>query len=959
VASGGRLVLGGPQAELYAGIVDISGGGALWVEEGGLLSINMSSRVSVNGENPDRTDYSDDYIALNLESGSTLAVLGNFVTGDDIIAKSSADRRLIDILTSTAPVAIGDVKVYDSIPTPGVAIEQSSTLRGALSDGKRDATVDSPVKVADKPEDVTTLIEDVMTRPSAKWFPQRIIYSGSAALGNSGGVLNIPDNTRLIVKRDVTQNKEVKITKQGLINSGVGAAYGFLEIADGASITVTKGLDSTDPTLKLTNNSTSTSFGKLFVASGGTLIVAKEGTLDLSETSSTVILYGEIKVETGGIVALPTGYDNPTAPEIEWGPQNTVEGKITLVANSVAGTDILEVPTGGSTLYPRTPYIGPVEGLKTDDYSWVADDLTSEVTLEGTKLTLNDGKLSVTGANVPIGVGEAVVVEKGTLTVEKTATLKIETGGGGVNKTGTLTVGTEGSVVVDDKGTLDLNTLTVANDKNVVTLNGKIEVKRGGNINLPAFGTELSVDKDTWPQINYAGGGIKLNAGSKAKVGLTIGATDYVGPSEDSFLWEWAPGSLDNTSSVDLLADGEFAVTGVLTSVGASGTDASGNNTIVNTIVNKLTVNSGAVLTVPSTAGTRTTLKLDASGKLDVKGKIVLAPVTAAVGATPATLGGELNLIDVVTASAITLFQGGVIDVKNGAKLTLQAVETTSSGIAAQGPQIRWSGGSVKLNAGSTMLRGTALFVEPFGQNGSTELRWADTDLDTSLELKGAELVLTGKINIASPSFILYDRLILEDKANDETKETILTVPGAVTTGRTLTIADNASITVKGNAKLALNGSGGTTFARIALGSPSGERPAGRLVLEPAAKLSAAGATDTIVGYYSYTPTVAGDVRVTVSNENGGAATRGIYRIWLNALTTNVPSWLTYNTAADTQGSSGIDISIGGFRIASTYASTSNVIAGANATTPNTADPLVAGGGTYITFTGAAAAAVQ
>jgi hypothetical protein len=633
VEKGGTLVLGGPKADVYAGIVDISGGGALHVKEGAIFSINMSSRVSVNGTNPDSRDYSDDYIALNLESRSILAILGTFVAKDDIIAKSSAERRLIDILTSTAPVAIGAVKVYDSLP---LGKEESSMLGGALLSGKNEATEDSPVKVADTPLEVSTQLNALKFVTTN--YLQRIIYSGSAALGDSDDALNIPLNTRVIVERNVTQNRSLTIKdRDGGPASGSKNFAGTLEIAPGASITLQPGVDDKAPVLDIDLTA-----GRLVVAKGATLTVAKGATLDISMTDAIspappakeAVLYGTVEVAAGGTIELPDDYYtvDPTTCTINWGTDDdTGIGKIILKAGSTAEDN-------------GTNYIAPLPA-GAQDYSWAAADADSTVTLSGDTLTLN-GKLSVTKA-AGVTLDKKAIVESGsTLTVENGANgLTVATG----NK---LTVAAGASVAVKANSKLSLNGLTNATDKGAVTLAGLIEVEEDGTIVLPAL-TNGITDK-----INYEGtaSAIRLYRNSKAFNGA---ASKYVGPSTDNTPdspWEW--NQYPNTkkpSQVDLKAGGEFAVTGELTSEGTTNT---------NTIYTTLTVNRNSTLTVPM-------------GKT-----LTLANVNGSVGSLIVNDGGEIVLGGADTVLDLTALDSpalnnevlvkisGTIQVKSGAQLT-------------------------------------------------------------------------------------------------------------------------------------------------------------------------------------------------------------------------------------------------------------------------------------------------
>jgi hypothetical protein len=757
VDAGGTLVLGGPKAELYAGIVDIQGGGSLYVKEDGILSINRSSRVSVNGENPDRPDYSDGYIALNLESRSILALLGTFVDGDDIIAKSSAERRLIDILTTTAPVAVGAVKVYNSIPKAGVTIEPSSTLGGALVDGKNKATVDSPVKVADTAAEVTTLIEDVLIRPSAQWFTQRIIYSGDGALGDSAKKLNIPLNTRVIVERNVTQNKSVTIQKHP--TSSITGSYGTLEIASGASIRVTKGTDGFTPSsLDLVAT------GKLTVANGGLLAVADGCFLDLSAITTDlapdpanpgdpypVTLYGEIAVAAGGTFNMPQiDASNQTMPQVSWG---TGTGRVTLASGSMARTSLDSTP-----VY----YIGPAAATNGPEYSWTAGDTASStVTLVGTDMTLN-GNLTVTKAT---SIAKKAIIESGVLTVA--ADLTVRTGA-------KLTVATGAKVVVEKDKVLDLSALdTATTDNGAVTLsgngtgNGTIEVKEG-TIKLPKLAAN-----NTIAAITYEGTGaaIRLYHSSTALLDESGGAgnpdvpASYVDDSGSP--WQWAPASTEVTSYVDLKANGEFAVTGNLISQG----ETSGPNMNKNIIYTTLTVNgSKSTLTVPSGK----TLALDKAGKLTVNAgsKILLA-----TGGTGGIL--DLEALDNAATNSGTLVTiNGTVEVEEGATLKYPKR-------ASEDSHLRYGGDGkaiIKYNGKATTTDATPLKVGDGATDDFKFVQSLGSDNDGAYVQFGQNAVrFGGKITLANNG-------------------------GTIPQSDTWSISDDATLTIEDAEKLTVSG---------------------------------------------------------------------------------------------------------------------------------------------------------
>jgi hypothetical protein len=635
VEAGGKLVLGGPKAELYAGIVDIQEGGALRVEEGAILSINRSSRLSVNGENPDSKDYSDDYIALNLESRSILALLGNFIDGDNIIAKTSAERRLIDISTSTAPIAIGAVEVYNSIPTGGDR-EESGTLKGAFNDGKEKATADSPIKVADT---ATEILTRLVGEPKALNPLKRLIYSGKGEIEGQSltTTLTLPSSAsstiRLIVERDVEQDRDLTI------------AGGTLEIAKGASITVTKD-GNNGKTLSLAAAASPVTAGALVVRNGARIAVADGCALDLSAANTGyAVLYGTVEVAAGGTINLPDDYDDPAGYDINWGTKDTGIGQIILNAGSTALVDSA-----------TPPYIAPAALTNVPDYSWTTD-AASTVTLSGDTLKLN-GALTVTKATGAASLTKKAIVESGVLsgvlTVENTGGLALTSGA-------KLTVADGASVVV--KTTLDLKALkanvpATAGDKGAVTLAGNIIVEKGGTIALPQP-IQADTNKDKIAEINYETGVIQLKVGSTAtRVNGSDASTDdkYVGTTDgDSDAWEWKDN--DEKSYVELKKDGEFAlITGDITS-------AKSNN-----IINKLTVNSGATLTVKD--GTTLTLKKP-YGTLALSGTIELEKHDT-------TTGGTLDLSElngVGDASGVLAAINGTINVRKNAVLTYPARE--------------------------------------------------------------------------------------------------------------------------------------------------------------------------------------------------------------------------------------------------------------------------------------------
>jgi hypothetical protein len=851
VASGGRLVLGGPKAETYGGIVDVLGGGALHVEKGAILALNMSSRVFVSGDNPSSIV---DYVALNIESESKLGIVGDFVLGDTIIATNYDERTLIGITNTYSPVALGAALVYTEIPTLNASayLEENKARKGTYDSNKTAAARYSRIKVAHSPQEVLDQIALATSYPL-----DTLIYSYTAALignktvtvpgfNNPVAALEIPASsngystpTTLVIESNVQQNSDIVI-------------QGAVEIAAGASLTVIRNERNTPAMFKIGTYNMNSPKATLNIVKGATLAVGAGGTLDLqavpaNATSVSVTVNGEIAVAAGGAFLLPPIAGTYTMPQVDWGT-GADAGFVTLNAGSAAYLDITGAGTGNGTL---TYYIG--SGLDanavTPQYTWAAGDVTSTVTLVDTNMTLK-GYLTVTGGPASYtAIAKKATIASGVLTVAA---------GLGMQNGSELEVASGASIVVEDDGNLSFQSLDppLSGKAAPVTLYGNIEVKAGGIIGLPAAQTSPATVIGKVTQINYAGGVIKLDAGSILnQVKTTGGQPDLemrFGPKTleqdvnylaTTKVYEWLDKTPD-TSYVDITND-NMVLYGTLKVVNASAT-----------VYNKFTISSNAVLTIGAVASiaTANTLKLVDGAKLVVDGKIDVEATTTTL-TKAGTLDLETNQHEPIQANnetaALTL--NGNITAGDGA--TVKLLDLASD-------QIAWgANGEIKFIKGSTLNTkiGSADSAVYLGTSGP--FQWNVGAAADSVSLKSKAMIVAGQIKAtgtaSAPNTITDKAITIRNKGK-------LSIEGS----DVLLLSKNASITVEDGGELALGttGGGGATLAIDQITS--------KLVLNPGATLSAASVDDTIKGWENNNAGLETAVTFGVTQTPGGNLTR-------------------------------------------------------------------------------------
>jgi hypothetical protein len=842
VEAGGRLVLGGPESDVYGGIVNVLDGGALHVKKGSLLSLNMSSNVFVSGLNSDGVP---DYIALNIESDANLAVVGNFERGDTIITIESDIAHLIGVSRADSPVALGEALVYDKIPTlaAGEPRTENAEWKAAYNNNRREVARYSKIKVANSPQEVLEHINNAPLYPLVT-----LIYSGPAALIElpaTPGVLEIPASsygytiptptpTTLVIQNNVQQNKDLKIR-------------GAVEIAEGASIRVEM-YQNTPATLTLENG---TAKASLNIVRGATLEVGAGGTLNLSNIPTSdkevITLNGEITVAASGQIYLPQVDDtaDPNVPQVYWGG-----GRVTLAAGSYAHQDIYN-----DNDYDPVYYIGPASAVYIPEFSWTPGYTDSTVTIVGLDITL-DGYLTVTKSTA---IAKKATVASGVLTVANNAN---GTAANSFNIRGQLEVASGAKVVVAQYGILNFAWLPVPGIGQTVpvTLIGDIEVREGGILVLPKPQANGKVT-----QINYTGSGkIKLDTGSVLTtanlIGVSLPVTQVVHfapsaiPTPPSYLqtastkyYAWS-GANDDTSYVELTND----------SMLLSGT-VSGALKVVSdvTVYNKFTISNKATLTIAANpSATGNALKLTDGAQLVVDGTIALE------GGTNAGYGGILNLVENQNASGdkLALTLNGTITA--GAHATVDLLDLASD-------QIKWGGsGEIKFSKDSllnTKKTGdssatahlTTAADGPFTWGGGT------TNSVTLKKTTQMQMIVTGELT-AGDGTSGAGTLTIEDTAITVRNSGKL----SITNGDTLLLWTDATITVEDGGVFALSSTSGGTGKNLSLGQSTS-----KLILNPGATLSAFSGGDSIVGYRGSTPSEEKHVQVSVTQTLGGGLT--------------------------------------------------------------------------------------
>jgi hypothetical protein len=246
-------------------------------------------------------------------------------------------------------------------------------------------------------------------------------------------------------------------------------------------------------------------------------------------------------------------------------------------------------------------------------------------------------------------------------------------------------------------------------------LKGTIEASNGGIIKLPAPSTANDATRGKVTQIGYAGGGIRLNAGSKAYLKDSDGGSPrlYFGLSSDGApQYEWS--AADNTSYVELTND-SLSLTGKLKVAKASYFN---NNAAIKqeselTVANTLTLGEAGKLEVAS--GAKIVVS-GASGVLDLSA--LFDPPTGAGAATP---GGGTSHGKVALAGDIVVEKDGILNISQGNGSALP-------------PEIDWTkGGSLIVkHSGKVTLNGTVTYIGGTSAASGTIYFWTDST-DTSV----------------------------------------------------------------------------------------------------------------------------------------------------------------------------------------------------------------------------------
>jgi hypothetical protein len=414
---------------------------------------------------------------------------------------------------------------------------------------------------------------------------------------------------------------------------------------------------------------------------------------------------------------------------------------------------------------------------------------------------------------------------------------------------------------VAENGKLDLAEL----EDGSVTLEGTGTIEVDGTLRLPA----PDADNYEVEQIVYNDSSIKINAGGSVYMVSTDAPDDedyYIGPSDAKY--EWGTG----TPSIELKAGGEMVLTGNLTSAAD------------NALNTKVTITDDSILTVAED----TTLTLGASGKLEIAG-------TVRVAAADEGDGGILDLAMYQTAAnnqgSVTLMGEGKIEVEAGG--TVRALQPATG-------QIDWGDGSIVFYNGSTLIIKTTTASAPYlattattGPENSIPVSFSwDTEQDAKIEkprvtlskgLMTVDAYLTSNALPSSP----FTTNWIDDEA-------------IIASGKVLLVSDTASITVKKDAELAVNGT-------MAI-----EKTVSKLILEPGGKVSSTNTTSSPFVGWAGSSIINDASKVTVTVSDGKTATKATLTTaeTTHTLATHATAWSTVDPS-----STNISLVLGTFKI--------------------------------------------
>jgi hypothetical protein len=482
----------------------------------------------------------------------------------------------------------------------------------------------------------------------------------------------------------------------------------------------------------------------LSIATGAELKVAENATLEIEGTGN--IDFGATgTIDNDGTIELNTHPDNFEAILAN----STGDGKIKLNAKvaEVEGLggplelgQALEIADGGSIKFDdestgaafsnnKTVTIdagGELNlgaGVTSLGATIVNNGTVTTSTTTGTTLkTILDnvtGNITASGTGIEIPAGGATVKPGTTLKVS--GSLKVPT------TTGLTLQSGSSKVVVEGTGTLDLSEL-LSSDTDAVALNGgTIEVAENGTFLGPVPIATGEDKAGQTPQIDWAGGSIVFNKGSKGYFGAVEDDEYYIGAADgDGARYQW---DATNPGTVTLKGD-ELILEGYLTSAKD------------NYIADTATIKDGAVLTVAKT------LTLAASAELDIaEGAKVVVNGDGGVLDLQALYVADENGAD--TASGKVTLDGD-IEVESGG--TLKISMGNGTGVI---PEIDWTaggsvkiekGGSVTLEAGNPGDEGDITYI---GESGLYE--WDAQEGDASVTLSENKMELAGNITANNP----------------------------------------------------------------------------------------------------------------------------------------------------------------------------------------------------------------
>ena len=762
---GGEADLAGT---INGGTIDTGLGGAALSSYGGTLN-----GVSVEGT------ILDDHSSLTLTNGISmhgaggtgngtifLAGISTYLIVDGTVSNATIDAS-DDGATGTVPQNIVDYQDNGTITFASTTIINSSeydtlTINGGggsiVNNGAISAST-STVTIAAATITNTGTIDDT-DGSDITITANNFNNSGTIAL-SEGAVLEISS-----ASFTNTGSISVDGTSGLIFQSAVTTAeLGTLDLASGASLDFSAGLDNTGATLSVA--------GGLLLGQvdGGTI----EGTIDLSNSSiefidKSLTLSGDVSFEGAGgagagTIDLTGNYGNLVLS----GPMTLSNVTINFDAGGYDSLTISPTGTGTVTLASSVTIDIAANNGQPPNGNLIGESSGSPEGVIVSYATIND---TTSGAQLTIYQGS--FTNAGTINVSNDNEFDIGEGGG--NTTGFTNTGT---IDIDDTSTVSLSE-TDSVLYGTIGGSGTLALS-GGSVTL---GSGVSLGVANWSLASGAEAILAANAAYAGDLTEAAGTTIALGAYTLSL--SGAGSSIAGT----IRGPGTLALAGGSQTLNAGAAFSLGSWTISDgdTVNLDTNVNVGGVVS----QGVGTTLAIASGDTLTVTGEATIAGTVSGAGTLALTHGGltvtsgaSLTVANVTLSGAVTM----------GIRESLTYGGTLSVG----------SGSDIAITPGDTLtLSGTATFAGGTSGSGILLLSAGSDTADAGVKLASA-------LTLANGATLAIDGAVSASGTLSEATGTTFTI-GA---GDTLSLSGSASRiagTVSGAGTLNLSG-GGVTFA--------------------------------------------------------------------------------------------------------------------------------------------------